>query len=196
MNRIAVLVLSSLAVLASPAGGPLAQTAPQAPTGAAAPGPAGTAGQIRLGGSGQQGGGAQPAEAGKIMTVITPADTLRIMKDVGFSGLEPYRSGNEEHVVATIDGTGTFIWHENCKENVGCGTLWFMVNFGQQEVTDEYINSYNLSMYYTKLFKNSKGALVLTMAMPLAGGVTEAHVEYLGRLWIRVFKEALQYKPS
>lgn len=199
MKSLAALALSGLVGLALPIAPAPAQIAPRQSNELATPRPpanavTGAESQIRLGGG--QPAGQQPAGGGKMMTSITPPETIRIMKGVGFSGLEPHKFENQDHVMATIDGTNTFIWHENCADKGGCATLWFMVNFGKQESGQDYINSYNGAMYYTKLYTTKSGDLILTMAMPLAGGVTEAHVEFIGRLWVRVFKEALEYKPS
>ncbi len=194
MNSLAAALLTGLVVTLTTVIAPWAQTFPSSENsrvGNRTPGD--TSNQIRLG---QPSGAGQPAQGSNLLTTITLDATLRIMRGIGFSNIEIYRSGESASIKASIDDTDTYIWHENCKNNA-CVTLWFAVNLGRQDAIDAaWMNDYNRNTLYTKMFTNPNDELMLTLAGSLYKGVTEDHIRSLGELWIMVFKEALEYKPK
>ncbi|TDR89223.1 YbjN domain-containing protein [Enterovirga rhinocerotis] len=167
--------------------------------------PSDAASQLRLdrpvGGGGSGGGsGGSPAPAAPrasgLVTDVSAEDVVRIMRDVGFKSTTVETNKAGSYVKAQIDETDTFIFLENCNDG-RCVSLLFTVYLGRQDSVDEtFINDYNRNTIYTKLAKDKDGELQLMLPASLYKGVSEEHVRSLGELWISVFKEALEYKPS
>lgn len=159
-----------------------------------------TVNQIRLDRPvGDGGGTAAPAPAPRPSGVIQDLsvdDTLRIMRGVKFTSIGIEQGKASRFIKASIDDQPFYIWHNNCTDN-RCRALHFAAYLGQQDsVSDAFIHDYNRNTMFTKMAKDSKGELQVTMGVSLARGVTEEHVRFMGEAWIIYFKEAIAYKPE
>lgn len=153
--------------------------------------------QIRLdrpaggggGGGGTSGGGQQ--QAGTI-DKITPEIAARILQSVGYKGGEALRlSGNEmQGLKMDLNGSPVAIVLSNC-EGGGCSSYFFLMDFGRQNISPDFINKFNSNNRFSKLYLGNNGNALLQLDGQLFGGVAPANFALNGALFANGFKNLM-----
>lgn len=151
--------------------------------------------QIRLdrpaGGGGGGGGGAPQAPSGTI-DKITPEVAARLLQSVGFKGGEVLRFNDAkmQGVKMDLNGNPVAVILSNC-EGEGCSSYFFLMDFGRQQITADYINKFNSNNRFARLYLSNNGNAILQLDGHLYGGVSPANVVLNGALFANAFKNLM-----
>lgn len=161
---------------------------------------AGTAeAQVRLdrpagggGGGGGMGGGGGAQQAPTIIDKITPEIAARVLQSVGFKGGEVLRFNNNQMQGLKMDlnGNPVAVVLTNC-EGDGCGSYFFLMDFGRQQINADFINKFNSNTRFSKLYIANNGNAILQLDGQLYGGVSADNFALNGALFVNAFKSLM-----
>lgn len=142
-----------------------------------------------MGGGGSSGGGSGGQPAPSVMDKITPEVAGRLLQSVGYKGGEVLRFNNSQMQGLKMDlnGNPVAVVLTNC-EGEGCGSYFFLMDFGKQNISGEFINKFNSSNRFAKLYLGNNGSALLQLDGQLYGGVSAANFALNGALFANAFK--------
>lgn len=154
--------------------------------------------QPRISPPGGGGGGGQPQtqpQQGGIINGTTVELTASMMRDAGYTDVQFFEHQGRKHVRAKAGETPVIVIHDNCKEET-CVVISFTVFFGEQRTIDaNYINGWNQTKRWCKLYRAKNGHLVFDMDAFIAG-VQPEYVKAMSIIFANMLKQLFEFKPS
>lgn len=148
------------------------------------------------GGGGGGGGGQAPATSGELLKGTTLELTAQVLREAGYTEVQVYtaRSGSK-HVSGKVDGMVVSAIHLHCKDD-RCPALAYLFNFGKQDTIDAaYMNAWNQSKLYARLYKNKEESLILEQDV-LVLEVPPVYLKHTAIMYARLLRDVMQFKPA
>ena len=147
------------------------------------------------GGGGGGGGQQQQQQQGGIINGTNVELTARMMREAGYSDVQFIEHQGRKHVSAKIGETPVIVIHDNC-QNEKCVVISFTVFFGEQRTIDaNYMNAWNQTKRWAKLYRAQNGQLVFDMDAFIAG-VQPEYVKAMSVIFANMLKQLFEFKPS
>jgi hypothetical protein len=137
----------------------------------------------------------QQQPAGGILNGTTAQHTARMMQEAGYTDVQFVEHGGRRHVRANAGESPVVVIHDSCQDE-NCTVISFTVFFGEQRNIDaKYINAWNATKRWAKLYRAENGSLILDMDVYVAG-VQPEYVKAMSILFANMLKQLFQFKPS
>ncbi len=152
--------------------------------------------QIRLDRPVGGGGGSAPAQQpGGTIASITPELAIRILQQVGFKGGETAEQGEVKIVKMDLNGQQALVILADCKPD-GCTSYTIGMNFGRQDVTTDFVNSFNRNYGYGRVYLTKESVLILALNGHTFGGITPLNFARDGALFGNLVQNLVSFKQD